>query len=57
MRIGRTHCADLHVSFDSIVVVDVDREGGGGLRPRVLGLVATKNGIWRVQASDRRVAG
>ena len=53
----RAHCAGCHVSFDSIVVFDIDREGGGCLRPRVLGPVATKNGIWRVQASNRRVAG
>ena len=51
------NCAVAHVSFDSIVLVDVHRDGGGYLRPRVLGLVATKNGIWREQASKRRVAG
>jgi hypothetical protein len=56
VRIGRT-APICHVSFDSIVVFDVDREGGGCLRPRVLGLVATKNGIWRAQASNPRVAG
>ena len=33
----RAHCAGCHVSFDSIVVFDVDREGGGCLRPWVLG--------------------
>ncbi len=53
----RAHCAGCHVSFDSIVLFDVHREGGGCLRPQVLGLVATKNGIWREQASKRRVAG
>jgi hypothetical protein len=53
----RAHCAGCHVSFDSIVLFDVHREGGGCLRPQVLGLVATKNGIWREQASTRRVAG
>ena len=53
----RAHCAGCHVSFDSIVVFDVHRDGGGCLRPQVLGLVATKNGIWREQASNRRVAG
>ena len=53
----RAHCAGCHVSFDSVVVFDVHRDGGGCLRPQVLGLVATKNGIWREQASNRRVAG
>ncbi len=53
----RAHCAGCHVSFDSIVLFDVHREGGGCLRPQVLGLVATKNGIWREQAWKRRVAG
>ena len=53
----RAHCAGCHVTFDSIVLFDVHREGGGCLRPQVLGLVATKNGIWREQASTRRVAG
>ena len=53
----RAHCAGCHVSFDSIVLFDVHRDGGGCLRPQVLGLVATKNGIWREQASNRRVAG
>jgi hypothetical protein len=53
----RAHCAGCHVSFDSTVLFDVHREGGGCLRPQVLGLVATKNGIWREQASTRRVAG
>lgn len=49
----RAHCAGCHVSFDSVVLFDVHREGGGCLRPQVLGLVATKNGIWREQASTR----
>ena len=53
----RAHCAGCHVSFDSTVLFDVHREGGGCLRPQVLGLMATKNGIWREQASTRRVAG
>ena len=53
----RAHCAGCHVTFDSIVLFDVHRDGGGCLRPQVLGLVATKNGIWREQASKRRVAG
>ena len=56
VRIGRT-APGCHVSFDSTVLFDVHREGGGCLRPQVLGLVATKNGIWREQASTRRVAG
>ena len=42
----RAHCAGCHVSFDSIILFDVHREGGGCVRPQVLGLVATKNGIW-----------
>ena len=53
----RAHCAGCHVRFDSVVLFDVPRGGGGCLRPQVLGLVATKNGIWREQASKRRVAG
>jgi hypothetical protein len=53
----RAHCAGCHVTFDSIVLFDVHREGEGCLRPQVLGLVATKNGIWREQASTRRVTG
>jgi hypothetical protein len=52
------HCAGCHVSFDSIILFDVHREGGGCVRPQVLGLVATKNGIGGDQASTRRrVAG
>jgi hypothetical protein len=53
----RAHCAACHVTFDSIVLFDVHRDGGGCLRPQGLDLVATKNGIWREQASKRRVAG
>jgi hypothetical protein len=53
----RVHCAGCHVSFDSIVDLDLDRKDGGCLRPRVLGLVAAKNGIWREHSTRRRVAG
>ena len=49
----RAHCAGCHTIFDSIVLFDVHRDGGSCLRPQVLGLVATKNGIWRAQASNR----
>jgi hypothetical protein len=53
----RAHCAGCHTIFDSIVLFDVHRDGGSCLRPQVLGLVATKNGIWQEHASKRRVAG
>jgi hypothetical protein len=43
----RAHCAHCHMTFDSITVYDGHRRGGGCLRPQVLGLVSTKNGIWR----------
>jgi hypothetical protein len=53
----RAHCAGCHTTFDSIVLFDVHRDGGSCLRPQVLGLVATKNGIWQEHASKHRVAG
>jgi hypothetical protein len=53
----RAHCAGCHTTFDSIVLFYVHRDGGSCLRPQVLGLVATKNGIWQEPASKRRVAG
>jgi hypothetical protein len=52
----RAHCARCHVTFDSIGLYDVHREGGTCTRPQVLGLVSTKNGIWR-EAPNRRATG
>ncbi len=41
----RAHCAGCHVSFDSIALFDVHRDGGVVCGYQVLGLVATKKGI------------
>jgi hypothetical protein len=43
----RAHCGRCHVTFDSLALYDGHRAGGRCVRPQVLGLVSTKNGIWR----------
>ncbi len=53
----RAHCGCCHVTFDSIALYDAHRTGGSCVRPRVLGLVPTKNGIWREPAPGRRRIG
>jgi hypothetical protein len=53
----RAHCGCCHLTFDSIALYDVHRDGGCCLRPQMLGLVSTKNGIWREPAPKRRAAG
>jgi hypothetical protein len=53
----RAHCAVCHITFDSVVLFEVHRDGAGCLRPQVLNLVTTKNGIWQERASQPRVAG
>jgi hypothetical protein len=47
----RAHCPICHVTFDSSALYDDHRDGGRCLRPRALGLVATKNGIWGSRAA------
>jgi hypothetical protein len=53
----RAHCGCCHATFDSIALYDAHRAGGSCVRPRALGLVPTKNGIWREPASGRRRIG
>jgi hypothetical protein len=50
----RVHCGRCHVTFDSIALFDRHRHGGSCLRPQVLGLVSTKNGIWRESTGGKR---
>jgi hypothetical protein len=42
----RAHCAVCHRTFDDATVWDGHRLDGTCARPRQLGLIATKNGIW-----------
>ncbi len=53
----RAHCGACHVTFDSLVLYDLHRDGRHCLRPQVLGLVPTKNGIWKEAPPRRRAAG
>jgi hypothetical protein len=53
----RAHCGCCHVTYDSIVLYDAHRAGGLCARPHVLGLVSTKNGIWRQPAPGHRKTG
>jgi hypothetical protein len=53
----RAHCGRCHVTYDSITLYDAHRAGGSCVRPQVLGLVPTKNGIWRQPAPGRRMIG
>jgi len=46
----RAHCGRCHVTYDSILLFDAHRADGTCRRPQVLGLVSTKNGIWRPTA-------
>jgi hypothetical protein len=53
----RAHCGRCHVTYDSILLFDTHRADGTCRRPRVLGLVPTKNGIWRQPALGQRGTG
>ena len=53
----RAHCGHCHVTYDSIALYDAHRGGGRCARPQALGLVPTKNGIWREPAPGRRRTG
>jgi len=53
----RAHCGRCHVTYDSIMLYDAHRAGGSCVRPQVLGLVPTKNAIWRQPAHGRRRIG
>jgi hypothetical protein len=53
----RAHCGCCHVTYDSIVLYDAHRAGGLCVRPHALGLVSTKNGIWRQPAPGHRKTG
>jgi hypothetical protein len=50
----RAHCGRCHVTYDSITLYDAHRAGGSCVRPQVLGLVPTKNGIWSKPIPGRR---
>jgi hypothetical protein len=53
----RAHCGRCHVTYDSITLFDAHRSDGVCLRPQVLGLAPTKNGIWTAPALGRRRTG
>jgi hypothetical protein len=53
----RAHCGSCHLTFDSIALFDAHRTGERCTRPRALGLVPTKNGIWREPLTGRRRTG
>jgi hypothetical protein len=53
----RAHCGRCHVTYDSIMLYDAHRAGGRCVRPQVLGLVSTKNGIWGQPAPGHRRTG
>jgi hypothetical protein len=53
----RAHCGQCHVTYDSVTLYDAHRGGGRCARPRALGLVPTKNGIWRESTPGRRRTG
>ena len=53
----RAHCGRCHVTYDSITLFDAHRADETCLRPQVLGLVATKNGIWRPRHLEQRRTG
>jgi hypothetical protein len=44
----RGHCAACHRTFDHIELWDAHRREEHCVDPRTLGLVATKNAIWRI---------
>jgi hypothetical protein len=50
----RAHCARCHTTYDSITLYDSHRAGRRCIRPQVLGLASTKNGIWTAAASTTR---
>lgn len=45
--LDRMHCASCHRTFEGIELFDAHRADERCVHPRQLGLVATKNGIWR----------
>ena len=53
----RAHCGWCHLTFDSVALFDAHRAGERCARPRALGLVPTKNGIWREPLTGRRRTG
>ena len=53
----RAHCGRCHVTYDSIMLFDAHRANGACRRPQVLGLVSTKNGIWKAPALRLRRTG
>ena len=53
----RAHCGLCHVTYDSITLYDAYRAGGTCTRPQVLGLVSTKNSIWREPLTGHRRTG
>jgi hypothetical protein len=48
----RAHCASCHSTFDDLELYDRHRDSEQCVRPQRLGLVTTRNGIWR-----RRIGG
>jgi hypothetical protein len=53
----RAHCSLCHVTYDSIALYDAHRAEGRCVRPQALGLVPTKNGIWRQRDPRHRQTG
>jgi hypothetical protein len=53
----RAHCSHCHVTYDSITLYDAHRADGRCARPQALGLVPTKNGIWRQPGAGHRQTG
>ena len=53
----RAHCGGCHVTYDSVSLYDAHRTRDRCVGPQVLGLVPTKNGIWRQPDRGRRRIG
>ena len=53
----RAHCGRCHVTYEPITLFDAHRADGPCLQPQVLGLVSTKNGIWRPPDLGQRRTG
>ena len=53
----RAHCGRCHVTYDSVELYDAHRTGRSCVRPQVLGLVSTKNGIWTEPLPGHRRTG
>lgn len=43
----RAHCAACHETWDSTDLFDQHRQDDRGIRPQLLGLIPTRNGIWQ----------